>query len=67
MRAAINKKSTTTEPSPYNGHQPKPPGGGGGGGVVLKCINTVPAYAQHKREWLWLFVNLWTTLYVGPR
>ena len=37
MRAAINKKSTTTEPSPYNGHQPKPPGGGGGGGWCLNA------------------------------
>ena len=28
MGETINKKSTTTEPTPY-GHQPKPPGGGG--------------------------------------
>ena len=27
MGVTINKKSTTTEPSPWNGQQPKPPGG----------------------------------------
>ena len=27
MRVTINKKSTTTEPAPKNGQQPKPPGG----------------------------------------
>ena len=32
MGVTINKKSTTTEPLPKNGHQPKPPGGGGEGG-----------------------------------
>ena len=31
MAVTINKKSTTTEPPPYNGPQPKPRGGGGGG------------------------------------
>ena len=31
MGVAINNKSTTAEPSPKNGQQPKPPGGGGGG------------------------------------
>ena len=29
MRVTINKKSTTTEPLPENGQQPKPLGGGG--------------------------------------
>ena len=33
MGVAINKNSTATEPTPWNGQQPKPPGGGG-----LKCI-----------------------------
>ena len=33
MGVTINKKSTTTEPSPLNGQQPNPPGGGGGGGL----------------------------------
>ena len=28
MGVTINKKSTTTEPPPYNGQQPKPLGGG---------------------------------------
>ena len=32
MEVTINKKSTTTEPLPKNGQQPKLPGGGGGGG-----------------------------------
>ena len=27
MGVTLNKKSTTTEPPPKNGHQPKPPGG----------------------------------------
>ena len=27
MGVTINKKSTTTEPTPQNGQQPKPPGG----------------------------------------
>ena len=27
MGLTINKKSTTIEPPPYNGQQPKPPGG----------------------------------------
>ena len=29
MRVTINNESTTTEPPPYNGQQPKPLGGGG--------------------------------------
>ena len=33
MRVTINKKSTTTEPQPENGQQPKPPVEGGGGGL----------------------------------
>ena len=30
MGVTINKKSTTTEPPPYNGHKPKPTREGGG-------------------------------------
>ena len=29
MGSTPNNRSTTTEPSPKNGQQPKPPGGGG--------------------------------------
>ena len=32
MGVTINKKSTTAEPPPLNGQQPKPSGVGGGGG-----------------------------------
>ena len=46
MRVTINKKSTTTEPQPENGQQPKPPVEGGGG---LKCILLVQNLRQRFR------------------